>query len=117
MPTVWAGPGGLSGTLEQRGRFLELGKKNKKKGIRLNPKDNVGVVIQDVSAGEAVDFDNGLVVTVLDDIALPHKLALRDIKAGDYVIKYGEIMGYATVDIPAGRHVHDHNCDSEKLMK
>ena len=97
MPTVWAGPGGLSGTLEQRGRFLEKGKKNMKKGIRLNPKDNV--------------------VTVLDDIALPHKLALRDIKAGDYVIKYGEIMGYATVDIPAGRHVHDHNCDSEKLMK
>ena len=96
---------------------MEKGNTEMKKGIRLNPKDNVGVVIQDVSAGETVDFDNGLVVTALDDIVLPHKLALCDMKAGDYVVKYGEIMGYATVDIPAGRHVHDHNCDSEKLMK
>ena len=32
-------------------------------------------------------------------------------------LKYGEVMGYATKDIPAGSHVHDHNCDSEKLMK
>lgn len=88
-----------------------------KKGIRFNPKDNVGVVIQDVSVGEEVDFDNGLIVTALDSIAAPHKLALVEIKAEEYVIKYGEVMGYATVDIPAGRHVHDHNCDSEKLMK
>ena len=88
-----------------------------KKGIRLNPKDNVGVVIQDAAAGEEVDFDNGLIVTALDTISLPHKLALKNIEAGDYVIKYGEIMGYATVDIPMGRHVHDHNCDSERLMK
>ena len=88
-----------------------------KKGIRLNPKDNVGVVVQDVSAGEEVDFGNGLIITALDSIKLPHKLALVDMKAGAYVVKYGELMGYATQDIPAGRHVHDHNCDSEKLMK
>ncbi len=88
-----------------------------KKGIRLNPKDNVGVVIQDVDAGEEVTFGNGLIVTALDSILPPHKLALADIKAGDYVVKYGEIMGYATRDISAGCHVHDHNCDSEKLMK
>lgn len=88
-----------------------------KKGIRFNPKDNVGVVIQDVTAGEQVDFDNGLVVTALDTIKAPHKLALKDIKDGEYVVKYGEIMGYATKDISMGSHVHDHNCDSEKLMK
>ena len=88
-----------------------------KKGIRLNPKDNVGVVIQDVNAGEEVDFGNGLIVKALDSIKLPHKMALTDIKAGDYVVKYGEVMGYATQDIPAGHHVHVHNCDSEKLMK
>ncbi len=88
-----------------------------KKGIRLNPKDNVGVVIQEVVPGDEVDFDNGLVVKALDSIRVPHKMAVKDIKTGDYVIKYGEIMGYATKDIPAGSHVHDHNCDSEKLMK
>ncbi len=88
-----------------------------KKGIRINPKDNVGVVIQDVVAGDEVDFGEGLIVKALNDIKMPHKMAVCDIKDGEYVIKYGEIMGYATKDIPAGTHVHDHNCDSEKLMK
>lgn len=88
-----------------------------KRGIRLTPKDNVGVVIQDVDSGDEVQFDNGLVVTALDAIRVPHKIALVDIKEGDYVIKYGETMGYATKDIPAGSHVHAHNCNSEKMMK
>lgn len=88
-----------------------------KKGIRLTPKDNVGVVIQDVAPGEEVDFDKGLIVKALDPVILPHKMALCDIQPGDFIIKYGEVMGYATQFIPAGSHVHDHNCDSEKLMK
>ena len=88
-----------------------------KKGIRLSPKDNVGVVIQDVVPGDQVDFDNGLVITAMDSIALPHKMALAEIKPGDTIYKYGEVMGYATKEIHPGQHVHDHNCDSEKLMK
>lgn len=88
-----------------------------KKGIQITAKDNVGVVIQDVEPGDEVVFDNGLVITALDHIVMPHKLALRDIAAGEDIVKYGETMGYATQDIKAGQHIHDHNCDSEKLMK
>ena len=38
-----------------------------------------------------------------------HKYALRDIKAGEHIIKYGNSIGHATVDIKAGEHVHTHN--------
>lgn len=38
-----------------------------------------------------------------------HKYALTDIKAGENVIKYGNPIGHATVDIKKGEHVHSHN--------
>lgn len=38
-----------------------------------------------------------------------HKYALRDIKAGENVIKYGNPIGHAIVDIKKGEHVHTHN--------
>ena len=38
-----------------------------------------------------------------------HKYALRDIKCGEDIIKYGNPIGHATCDIKAGEHVHTHN--------
>ncbi len=38
-----------------------------------------------------------------------HKYALCDIKAGEDIIKYGNPIGHATVDIKKGEHVHTHN--------
>jgi altronate hydrolase len=38
-----------------------------------------------------------------------HKYALRDIKRGEDIIKYGNPIGHATEDIKAGEHVHTHN--------
>jgi len=38
-----------------------------------------------------------------------HKYALRDIKAGENIIKYGNPIGHATCDIKKGEHVHTHN--------
>ncbi len=43
---------------------------------------------------------------------LGHKIALREIKKDDNVIKYGEISGVAKEKIPAGSHVHVHNVKS-----
>ena len=59
------------------------------KEIKINEKDNVAVRLE----GEM----NG------------HKVALRDIKKGENVIKYGYPIGYALEDIKAGEHVHTHN--------
>lgn len=47
-----------------------------------------------------------------------HKYALRDIAKGEDIIKYGNPIGHATVDIKAGEHVHTHNVStnlSDKL--
>ena len=38
-----------------------------------------------------------------------HKYAIKDIKSGENVIKYGNPIGRATCDIKAGEHVHSHN--------
>ena len=38
-----------------------------------------------------------------------HKYALRDIKKGENIIKYGNPIGHATEDIKKGEHVHSHN--------
>ena len=38
-----------------------------------------------------------------------HKYALCDIKAGENIIKYGNPIGHAIVDIKKGEHVHNHN--------
>lgn len=43
------------------------------------------------------------------NLADGHKYALRDIKKGENIIKYGNPIGHATADIKAGEHVHTHN--------
>ncbi|ABW01968.1 UxaA family hydrolase [Caldivirga maquilingensis] len=83
-----------------------------------NKEDNVGVAIDDISAGEEAhgvyieDKSNGPIVKAIEDIPLGHKIALRDIKAGEKVIKYGRVIGVAVKDIKAGEHVHTHNLKS-----
>lgn len=43
------------------------------------------------------------------NLADGHKYALRDIKKGENIIKYGNPIGHATEDIKCGEHVHSHN--------
>ena len=54
-----------------------------------------------------------LTINKLDNVEINlndgHKYALRDIKCGENVIKYGQSIGHATCDIAAGEHVHTHN--------
>ena len=43
------------------------------------------------------------------NLADGHKYALCDIKAGENIIKYGNPIGHATIDIKKGEHIHTHN--------
>ena len=43
------------------------------------------------------------------NLADGHKYALRDIKCGEDIIKYGNPIGHAICDIKKGEHVHTHN--------
>ncbi len=76
--------------------------------LRLNPKDNVGVVRTPIAAGSEVVID-GEKVTARETIAPGHKIALRPIALGASVFKYGETIGNATEAIEAGGWVHAHN--------
>lgn len=76
--------------------------------VRISEKDLVAVALQPLSAGETASWGSGK-VTLLNDVPMGHKVALRDIKKGEAVIKYGFPIGQATEDIPRGAHVHTHN--------
>ena len=76
--------------------------------VRITPADMVAVALTPLKAGETVDYGAGS-VTPTEDITMGHKVALRDIAAGEKVIKYGFPIGVATQDIPLGSHVHTHN--------
>ena len=76
--------------------------------VQITPRDMVAVALQPLAANKAVNYGSGE-VTPLSDIPMGHKVALRDIKKGEPVIKYGFPIGEATEDIPKGGHVHSHN--------
>lgn len=83
------------------------------------PDDAVGVAVRDIDPGPAVpgrvmDGGGSLQVDVVSSIPLGHKVALRDIAAGERVIEYGLPIGRATQDIAAGEHVHVHNVRGER---
>ena len=74
--------------------------------IRLDPADNVVTATRTLEVGTAVD---DVVTTAI--IPRNHKLASREIKAGEAVRKYAQVIGYATEVIVAGGHVHTHNVE------
>jgi (2R)-sulfolactate sulfo-lyase subunit alpha len=69
--------------------------------------DTVGVAVVDIKAGElakgvTLDDQTSLEVRARMDIALGHKLALRDFKVGDTVTKYGQDIGRFVAAIENG---------------
>ena len=74
--------------------------------IRLHPGDNVVIALADLTAGAAAP---GVPVPLPYPVPRGHKIAARAISNGENVLRYGQIIGVATEDIPAGAHVHSHN--------
>jgi altronate dehydratase len=81
--------------------------------VVISAADNVATALEPLEAGRTVDLD-GMTVTVVESIPRGHKVALRAIRAGDRVIKYGSPIGLASSDIAPGAHVHVHNVSSTR---
>lgn len=79
--------------------------------LRLNAADNVAVVTSAAVAGDRLPISDALYVDVRQPIEAGHKVALRDLRAGEPVRKFGEAIGYAMVPIREGEHVHTHNLE------
>ena len=78
--------------------------------LRVNINDNVVTVIRDVTADEALvgkGVSAGIKTT--SGLQMGHKAAVEEIRPGEKVIKYGEVIGYASQIIKPGEHVHVHN--------
>ena len=76
--------------------------------VRITSRDMVAVALKPLKAGDTVPAGDGEIV-LKEDIPMGHKAALRDIRKGEAVIKYGFPIGEATEDIPVGAHVHTNN--------
>ena len=82
--------------------------------------DSVGVVVvEDASKGQTLSgwvmaTDGTVELASLNDIPLGHKIALKAIKSGDTIMKYGHDIGKAVADIAVGGHVHIHNMKTKR---
>lgn len=80
----------------------------------LNKNDNVGNAIEDITQKQAVFYSvDGESYEIVAEEAIPFgfKIALKNIKKGGPVLKYGEIIGKASKNITPGQLVHVHNMD------
>jgi (2R)-sulfolactate sulfo-lyase subunit alpha len=83
-------------------------------------KDNVGVVVvEGLKAGTdmlaVITHDNSdFRITARHDIPIGHKVALKDLKKGDTIWKYGQDVGLTKADIKKGEHLHVHNAKTKR---
>jgi len=83
--------------------------------VVISEQDNVATATRNIAAGEKITVNIGNKSTELlikDNIRFLHKFALREIKKGENVLKYGAVIGEATQNISLGEHVHTHNVRS-----
>ncbi|MCR5007675.1 MAG: UxaA family hydrolase [Oribacterium sp.] len=73
--------------------------------IQITEKDNVAIAINDLPKGTEVM--PGVVTAV--DIPQAHKIALKELKKGTEVIRYGVCLGNTSEDIPVGGWVNEKN--------
>ena len=76
--------------------------------IKINKDDNVAVALKPIAKGTTVNVA-GTDVTTLEDVPQGHKFAIKPIKKGEAVIKYGFRIGYAQADVEVGGWIHTHN--------
>jgi altronate dehydratase small subunit len=70
--------------------------------IMIKEEDNVATALRDLSRDENAEVSMGdkrVAIHIQEPIAYGHKFAVRDIKRGENIIKYGEVIGRATGDL------------------
>jgi altronate hydrolase len=84
---------------------MQLQQHKNPRTLRLNSRDNVLLAIDAVERGVTVQG-----ITAAGRIMRGHKMASQAIAPGQPIVKFGQIIGFATESIPTGTHVHTHNC-------
>lgn len=76
-------------------------------------KDNVATALADLAAGTEVVAE-GVSLRLQQAIPFGHKFAVRAIRQGEPVIKYGQVIGTASREIQPGEHTHVQNVESNR---
>ncbi|WP_297282261.1 UxaA family hydrolase [uncultured Anaerococcus sp.] len=84
-----------------------------KKVLKIDSKDNVVTCLQAIKKGDVISVD-GKEITANEDIGRFHKIAIKDLNKGDYVYKYGQVIGDMLDDAKAGDFIHTHNVESTR---
>jgi galactarate dehydratase len=71
--------------------------------VKMKNEDNVAIAVQEIENG--TDLGEGVIA--LQDIPQAHKISLIDIKAGEKIIRYGVILGYAIEPIKKGEWINE----------
>ena len=77
--------------------------------IRVNPRDNVAIIVEPEGAAAGASLPGGL--TVRERIPQAHKVALSGVAAGEPVVRYGHVIGLANRPIAAGSWVREELLD------
>ena len=72
--------------------------------LHLDPRDDVAVALEPLAPGARVEASGGS-IEVRTDIPYGHKVALRDMAAGETVRKYGWPIGRLSRNVSAGRRL------------
>lgn len=73
--------------------------------IRVDPADNVAIIVNPEGVAAGAEFPHGFVSS--EAIPQSHKIALARIAAGDPVVRYGQVIGHATRELPPGSWVRE----------
>ncbi len=76
--------------------------------LKINPADSVVVCLQPKQKGETICVD-GQAITLQQDTPAGHKVLIKDVRAGENIIKYGYPIGHAREAMTAGQWVNEHN--------
>jgi altronate hydrolase len=76
--------------------------------LKIHSSDDVATLLEPAAAGATIHAGSTAILARVD-IPRGHKVALRDVAAGEEVLKFGFPIGRATAAIMAGDHVHSHN--------
>lgn len=72
--------------------------------IKIKEEDNVAIAVHDLAAG--TEILPGIVTR--QNIPQAHKIALKDLAAGEEIRRYGVVLGTAIDPIPAGSWINEH---------
>jgi altronate hydrolase len=84
--------------------------------VHLHPQDNIVVAARHLAAGEELQVGEHT-ITLAQPIKIGHKIALVPIAAGQFVRKYGQIIGTTTAAAAPGEWIHSHNLSNGDFVR